>query len=99
MKSAPLSPLGTAWQRFCRTTGRPVIDDALLRHARQLDPGDQDVDDEMLYLATELARWPRDLAAPARESLVAVLLQSMASVRQGSTRLPLAATSTRLPVE
>ena len=50
---------------------------------------DHDLGDEALFLAWELTGWPSGLAPGDRYALHRLVLASMVSVRQGSTRLPL----------
>jgi exodeoxyribonuclease V alpha subunit len=84
-----LSPFGTARDRFAQLRGEAPVGDELARFARRIDVSRHDVDDEMVFVATELVRWQPGLSADDRRALALLLMSSMLSVRQGSTRLPL----------
>ncbi len=78
---AGLSPFGFA-----------AAGDDLARFARRLDLGGHDVDDALVHFATELVRWQPDLGDDDRRAMTVLLVTSMVSARQGSTRLPLEGT-------
>ncbi|HUH00606.1 MAG TPA: exodeoxyribonuclease V subunit alpha [Kofleriaceae bacterium] len=87
----PLSPRGTAAQRFLRSRGRADGLDslgelfaALARGAREHDLGD-----ESLHMAEEVVRLAQYIGDTERRALAVALLASMVSARRGSTRLPL----------
>lgn len=90
---APLSPRGTAAQRFLRTRDRDAsagLDSlgelfaALARGAREHDLGD-----ESLHMAEEVVRLTQYIGDTERRALAVALLASMVAARRGSTRLPL----------
>jgi exodeoxyribonuclease V alpha subunit len=84
MKAPPLSPHGSARLRVAPDPLEAAFARELRAPAREHDLGD-----EALYLAGELARLAH-LPAAEERALARLVLASMVSLRQGSTRLPLA---------
>jgi len=91
MKYAPLSPRGTAAERFGRLHGDDAKVDALGAFFARIAGGARghDLGDGSLYLAEELVRLPWSLAPQERKALALVVLASIIGLRAGSTRLPL----------
>ncbi len=84
MKPGGLSPLGTA---------RLLVSGAdAARFPRELKPParEHDLGEESLFLAWELVSYARGLGPEDERALLVLVLASMVSVHQGSTRLPLA---------
>jgi len=90
-----LSPFGTARARFAQLRGDPPVGDALARFATSVDVGRHDLDEEEVFVATELARRAGRLDDDDRRALALLLIAANAGVRQGSTRLPLAGKTLR----
>jgi len=84
MKAPPLTPHGSARALVAPEPTESAFPRELRAPAREHDLGD-----EALYLAWELAR-RAGLGADEERALQRLVLASMVSLRQGSTRLPLA---------
>ena len=85
-----ISPLGTAAQRFAHL-GRGTVANGLNAFFRRVAAAarDHDLGDDSLYLAEELVRLQWSLGPRERRALAMLVLATLVSVRQGSTRLPL----------
>jgi len=88
----PLSPRGSARERFLAQRGRSLADDGLAAMFRALAAGAQkgDLGDETAYLAEEVVGMTSYLSPGERRALAVALMASMIALRQGCTRLPLA---------
>ncbi len=87
----PLSPRGSARERFLAQRGRSVTDDVAAMF-RALAAGAQkgDLGDETAYLAEEVVGMTSYLSPGEQRALAVALVASMIALRQGCTRLPLA---------
>lgn len=87
-----LSPFGTAQQRF---RGRSAYQSAQhglgpLLEQLQTAVSRYDLGPETVYLAWEMAQWQPGLDAAEQTALLLLLLVSLITLRQGSTRFPVA---------
>ncbi|WP_422927165.1 exodeoxyribonuclease V subunit alpha [Singulisphaera sp. PoT] len=87
-----LSPLGVARASLARGHSQGDPDAELLRWlapVRERVRTLYNLDDEIPFLAWELARWQAGLNLEDRRALVMLVLSALVHMRQGSTRLPL----------
>ncbi len=88
----PLSPRGSARERFLAQRGMAPADDGLAAMFRALAAGGAhkgDLGDETAYLAEEVVGMTSYLGVAERRALAVALVASMIALRQGCTRLPL----------
>ncbi len=87
-----LSPLGTA-RAGAKNASTLLTDDEVLLNwlapVRERLASEFSVDEEVVFLAWELARWPAGLEVEERQALALLALTALIELRQGSTRLPL----------
>jgi exodeoxyribonuclease V alpha subunit len=93
MTSSPLTPRGTARERFLRAhpgaipagpSPAPRFPEELLRAVQSRDDGP-----EMLFIAWEILRCAEGLDADTERSVLLLALASLIASRYGSTRVPL----------
>jgi exodeoxyribonuclease V alpha subunit len=86
-----LSPLGTA-RVGAKNASIPEGEQALLNWlapVKERLASAFAIEEEVVFLAWELARWPVELQAEERQALALLALTALVALRQGSTRLPL----------
>ncbi len=87
-----LSPLGVARAALAEDGAFPSEEGALLRWLvpiRERVRTLYNLEDEVAFLAWELARWQSGLPLEERKGLTLLVLSALIHMRQGSTRLPL----------
>jgi exodeoxyribonuclease V alpha subunit len=85
-----LSPLGTAREGI-GVSGQPVAELDLLSWLGQVREQLKtlyNLEEEVAFLAWELARWQPGLEAGERQALILLILTALIQERQGSTRIP-----------
>ena len=91
-KSIKLSPLGTARRALDNEGSVPEQDAALLDwlgQVREQIGALYNLEEEILYIAYELARWQMGINLVEREALILLILVTLVQMRQGSTRIAL----------
>ena len=87
-----LSPLGTARAGAKNASTLPTDEEALLNWlgpVKEQLASAYAIEEEVVFLAWELARWPAGLNVEERQALALLALTALVELRQGSTRLPL----------
>ena len=87
-----LSPLGSARAGAKDAPSLPEEEEALLHWlgpVKERLASAYAIEEEVVFLAWELARWPAGLNVEERQALALLALTALVELRQGSTRLPL----------
>jgi hypothetical protein len=82
---------GSVWERLAQRGAVAAPRDDLAEFFRKIERGARayDLGQDSVYLAEELVRMAWSLGGPQQRALALLVLASLVSVRQGSTRLPL----------
>jgi exodeoxyribonuclease V alpha subunit len=99
-----LSPLGTAREAITSECFHSPTDNTSASQSDLLEWCSEireplkalyNVEDEIVFVAWELARWQEDLGLVERQAVILLILTAIVHLREGSTRIPLRTTAGR----